>query len=241
MIGSRFRKVFVVTNVLIYEQWRSYFQELKHADPQVADLIVNLPIKSGLGDGHATLRGIQAAEFMEGARLCRDVVVLWGDVFLPDSDLVDELLSVVLRGSGIVPAVHETTPYVALSVDNKMRCVCADFAKYGEQRDQGYHDQSLFRFDRARLQKSLQHLHDSLWKNGRYISPGGELSLLYTFHQLYNAGEPVYVYETRHSVRTFNTQDEVDAIQQEMTPREKRTVQSGRPPSDRQDHHRPQR
>jgi molybdopterin-guanine dinucleotide biosynthesis protein A len=216
-IGHKFRRVFVVTNALVHDQWRAYFQRLQVTYPELAKFVVDLPIKSGLGDGHATMEGLMAAEIMDDVDLSQDVVIAWGDVFFRNAELIDELLSISPKGSGLLPAVHESNPYVSLLVDEEMRCVSAEFSKYGEHRESGFHDQSVFRFDRSRLRGSLCTLHGALWKNGRYLAPGGELSLLHTFHQLYNTDDPAYVYETAYPTQSFNTVEEVVAIQLQIS------------------------
>jgi len=214
-IGHKFRKIFIVTNVLMHDQWRAYFRGLEVAHPELAKLVVDLPIRSGFGDGHATLQGFLSAEGRE-SDLSRDIVVAWGDVFFPNGGIIDEMLAITPEGSGLIPAIHESTPYVSLLVDAKMRCLSADFSRHGEHHSAGYHDQSVFRFDLIRLKRSLCDLHNALWKNGRYIVPGGELSLLYSFHELYNSSDPAYVYETSHSTLSFNTMDDVVRIQRKM-------------------------
>jgi NDP-sugar pyrophosphorylase family protein len=216
-IGSKFRRVFIATNILSSLQWQSYFLDLGSNYPELAATVVNLPIESGLGDGHATLQAIITAKNLVNASLSRDIVVAWGDVFFPHAESIDELLCLALRGAGMMPAVNETDPYVSLLVDDEMRCMAADFSKLGEHHLHGYHDQSVFRFDLFALERSLTDLHNALWKNGRYLSPNGELSLLYTFHHLYNSNNPVYVYETSFPTLTFNTVDEVIAVQKEIS------------------------
>ena len=223
-IGHKFHKIFVVTNLLVQHQWDRYFRGLRAEYPELARLAFNVPIHSGLGDGHATLHGILAAERMKEAALFEDIVIAWGDVFFPNSEIIDELLDPPLRGSGLLPAVRESNPYVSLLVNEKMQCVSADFSKHGEHHSIGLHDQSVFRFSLTRIKASLNDLHNALWKNRRYITPGGELSLLYSFHHLYNSSEPAYVYETQYPTLSFNTVDEVSAIQREISTRWKTRV-----------------
>jgi len=218
-IGHKFRKVFVVTNILLREQWAEYFAGLQTTYPDLSGSVFQLPIKSGLGDGHATLEGIMAAERLGHGPVARDLVVAWGDVFFPHAAIIDELLSVDRKGPGLLPAVHEPHPYVALMVNEHMQCLSAEHSKFGEQQLVGYHDQSVFRFEASRLHACLRELHNALWKNGRYIAPDGELSLLYSFHHFYNARDPAYVYETKYPTRTFNTVEEVVAIQREIRAR----------------------
>lgn len=218
-IGCLFRRIFVVTNVLVNSQWCIYFKQLGAQYPSLVESVVHLPIHSGLGDGHATLQAFIAAENFESAALSADVVILWGDVFVPDSSLFDELLDFHRDAPGLIPAVYESNPYVTLVVDETMKCVAAEFSKHGEQNSAGFHDQCVFRFDRDRLKESLRAIHCALWKRDRYIAPGGELSLLYTFHQLHNSNNPARVYETSYRTLTFNTIEEVASIQRQVDSR----------------------
>jgi molybdopterin-guanine dinucleotide biosynthesis protein A len=215
-VGLLFRSIYVVTNVLSQDIWSSYFAELTFRRPELYARITNLPIKSGRGDGHAVLEGLLCAERIENGTCAEEVVVMWGDVFLPSAELMRELLLHPSKGAGLLPAIFEQDPYVCLRVDAEMRCMSADFSKHGERHASGLHDQSVFKFARSQLRDSLVELHRCLWKHDRYIAAGGELSLLYTFHQMYNCGNPVYVYETRHGTRSFNTREEVLRIRDEM-------------------------
>jgi len=211
-IGMKFTRVFVVTNVAMSAQWTAYFRYLQETHPQLAARTTNLPIKSGLGDGHATLEGILAAQNGH-AHTSEDIVIAWGDVFFHEVQIIDELLSMAPNGSGLIPAVFEPKPYVRLTVDETMGCISAEFSKYGESCVEGLHDQSVFRFKLSRLKRSLSHLHSAFWKKDRYICAGGELSLLYSLHHLYNLSSPAYVYETSYSTRCFNTLQEIVSIQ----------------------------
>jgi CTP:molybdopterin cytidylyltransferase MocA len=216
-IGRKFNKVFVVTNALVQDQWHRYFRELGIEYPELAEISLNVPIASGLGDGHATLQGLIAAARM--TETTEDIVIAWGDVFFPHAEIIDELLAAHLQGSGLLPAARESNPYVSLLINGRMQCIAADFSKHGEHHPAGLHDQSVFRFTLSRLKTSLTELHNALWKNGHYIAPGGELSLLYSFHQLYNSATPAYVYETLYPTLSFNTVEEVSAIQREISAR----------------------
>jgi hypothetical protein len=215
-IGAKFRKVFVVTNVLAWNDWYRYFRRLEAAYPNLANVTENLPIKSGLGDGHASLQGLIAAEGTHADGLAEEIVVAWGDVFIRHGQLIDELLASPMRGSGLFPVVYESSPYVSLLVNEAFECVSVDFSKYGEGHKAGFHDQSVFRFVRSELKRSLLDLHGCLWKGGRYMTAGSELSLLYSVHQLYNSGRPVCAYETRYPTLSFNTIEEVVAIRREL-------------------------
>src|ERR1044072_7575453 len=117
LVSQKFRRVFIITNVLVQDLWSVYFGELGAVQPELAKRIVNVPITSGLGDGHATLHGMLAAEQTERTVVASDVVIMWGDVFLPSGDLLDELLSIPNDGSGGVPARMELNPDVCLRVN----------------------------------------------------------------------------------------------------------------------------
>ena len=213
-IGQQFGRVFIVTNVLAAHHWRSYFQILQVTHRDLARRVINLPIQSGLGDGHATLQALKIAE--QRGEISDEVLVTWGDAFFPHGEIVEELLSARKPGSGLLPAVLERNPYVCLLVNERMQCLSADFSKHGEVNATGFHDQCIFRFVRSSLRASLSSLHQSFWKNGRYITPGGELTFLYVMHQLYNTGDPAYVYETRYPTLSFNTAAEVSAIKERL-------------------------
>lgn len=227
-IGHKFENVFVVWNKSIPRPWQDYFDELIKSYPELAKNVKSIPIESGLGDGHAVLQALKETQTRiapyngnNGIEyvLSDDIVIAWGDVFFPQEEIIDELLcsgpphTVV----GIIPAVREDSPYVTLLTDEHMNCMSADFSKYGENHPTGFHDQSVFRFNRNYLLNALAHLHDAFWKNGRYITQGGELSLLYTFHQFYNAGCRLRVYETNYPTLSFNDLSEVASIQQEIS------------------------
>ncbi len=218
-IAHRFAHVFVVSNIRAADEWDAYFNSLHDSSAAWGRGVTNLPIESGLGDGHAVLHGMLAAERMLGPAVAEDVVITWGDVFFQDGSIIDELLSSALRGSALLPARWEENPYVTLLVNEKMQCVAAAFSKHGELRPAGYHDQSVFRFSRTKLIASLFDLHDALWKNDCYITPGGELSLLYVFHLLYNRADPACIYQTAYSALSFNTVEDMMAIQRRIKDR----------------------
>lgn len=214
-VVSKFDSVFVITNAVIQDQWDAYFDQL---DPTLIENVVhNVPISSGLGDGHAVMQGLGAVENAFRHRgLHDDIVICWGDVFIPDNRIVDELLAKPLGESGVIPVVREDNPYVTLLTDERMWISSVDFSKYGEKHPTGFHDQSIFRFKRSVLWNALRTLHDAYWKGGRYITQGGELSTLYAFHYLSNICRPAMAYETDFPTLSFNTPEEVAAIQREI-------------------------
>ena len=215
-IGSRFDRLFIVTNAQVQSAWHEYFAALDGTDSDIAAKVVPVPIHSGLGDGHAVLQGLLESERIAASGLCEEVVVIWGDVVFTGPQIIDEMLSLPRSGPGLIPALWERNPYVTLQVNGRMQCSGVDFSKHGERHDEGYHDQSVFRFSRSQLQASLSRLHEAFWKIDRYICSGRELSLLHTLHHFHNLGDPAYVYRTHHATRSFNTLEELEAIQQKL-------------------------
>ena len=225
---SQFGNIFIVGNTAVSDQWDNYYLTEKERFPYLFASNQNLNAKvkflfisSGLGDGHAVMQALEQSKKYRG--ISDDVVICWGDAFIEHSGTFSELLQVVRqkkrkssRLSGVAPAVMEENPYVTLLVNSDMQCMSADFSKYGENHQNGFHDQSVFYFKKDVLEYALSNLHLSYWKNGRYITQGGELSLLYVFHYFYNTGNPCEVYETQYPTLGFNTPDEVASIQREI-------------------------
>ena len=219
-IGHKFLNVFIVVNVDIIDVWKKYMEEISFSSHPFTLNVTLVPIKSGLGDGHAVMSALDHGIHELGKKklspkFSNDIVICWGDVFFPNAELIDELVSRPLE-YGVFPVVREDNPYVTLLTNEVMQCVSADFSKYGEKHPTGFHDQSVFRFNRHTLLHALYTLHNAFWKNGRYMTPGGELSLLHTFHYLFNEDTPADVYETDYPTLSFNTPEEVAEIQKEI-------------------------
>lgn len=230
---GKFDRIFIVTNIDIQEDWNTYFSNVANdsyiQDSEFIKNIYNIPIISGFGDGHALISGILAArktlKLLEEKtkqpyrELSDEIVFCWGDVFIQYSETFDEILRHDLKGtpySGWIPAVKEANPYVTLLVDPGLGVMGADFSKYGEKHPSGWHDQSIFRFNTHQISEALSFCHLALWKNGRYMTQGNELSTLYAFHYLYNSDQKCVVYETDYPTMSFNNPDEVKAIQKEI-------------------------
>lgn len=221
-IGHKFDNVFVVTNVEVQEPWLKYFKNLRKEFPELADMVTNIPITSGRGDGHAVMEALRVAEWMEDndkVSLNDDIVIAWGDVFFPYGEIIDELLAAKID-MGVVPVVYEKNPYVSLRMGQGMQVHSADFSKFGETAENGYHDQSVFRFNRVKLHQTLQIMNAVLSKNQKYITSNGEMSLLHVFHFVSNTSQgprpEIQAYETKYPTLSFNTVEEVAAIQQEI-------------------------
>ena len=218
-IGNKFRKVFVATNSTIKSVWEEYFSNLRQTYPALAANVVNVPIMSGRGDGHAVMSTISAVNALHAdfGLVESEIAVVWGDVFFPSAQIIDELFEQPLYGkSGIIPVVMEESPYVAIKTDFNNLVTHADFSKLGEINQVGYHDQSVFRFNTFKLMSALNAMHAVLNKGGKYITMNGEMSLLHSFHYLYSTGNGIHAMETQFPTMSFNTIEEVKAIQQEI-------------------------
>ena len=217
-IGSKFQNIFIATNITMKAAWEEYFSNLNAQYPTVAANVHNIPISSGRGDGHAVMQTISAINAPNiTTRLEAEVAVVWGDVFFPNAEIIDELFADPLYGkSGVIPVVMEKSPYVTIKTDFNNMVTHAEFSKLGETNSMGYHDQSVFRFNTFKLTSALSALHAVLNKSGKYITPNGEMSLLHTFHYLYATGHPIHAMETKYPTLSFNTIEEVMSIQQEI-------------------------
>lgn len=203
-----FDKIFVIGNILARQPWLDF----KNTWPNKWDEKVELYlIDSGLGDGHAVLNALNKVE-EHSPNTSQDVVILWGDAYIEDENLFSEIVDFNSNPSGCAPVVLEKNPYVTFLVDQNLHVTAADFSKRGEQHASGFHDQSLFKFNKAILHRALQKLHNAYWKNGRYVTDTGEMTFLYIMHFLYNEGIGISAYPTEYPVKGYNTQDEFKEI-----------------------------
>ena len=81
----------------------------------------------------------------------------------------------------------------------------------------GYHDQCIFTFDADILKFALKVLKSALWKENKYMTTGGELSLLHTFHYLYNTNYHLDILQfDKEIVKSYNTKEELEKIINEI-------------------------
>lgn len=161
-----------------------------------------IPIDSGLGDGHALMSALDSIVEDES-------IVLWGDAYLQNNEIVKELLEIEYEDSSMIfPVNIEKNPYVTIITDENMNAIAADFSKLGENHKEGLHDQSIFKIKNGIILKTLINMHNVLWKNGRYISESKELNLLHALHLLSCGDYPAKAYISDYSVGCFNTCEE---------------------------------
>lgn len=203
-----FQNVYVVANEFLRTEWQSACKKLpSNLQPEL------LFISSGLGDGHATLSGLNA--YKKNQTNSKNSIIVWGDVYIPSRESFIELLSNRSPAdAGLVPVVYKRDPYVCLETEPGSGVITgAKFTKLGEHVETGAHDQSIFFFKTDSLQKSLTKLHNCLWRNNSYMTVNGELSLLFVFHEMFNSRHNgIRVFETKFPTVGFNTVEELEQI-----------------------------
>ena len=207
-IGKLFDSVIVVTSDKHAYFWDMFVLSIQETDPKLISNVVFHKIVSGLGDGHALLQSMEKFDNKNS-----DITVCWGDVYFPDDHLVKEMLSFPML-NGVVPYHMEYAPYVALIANEDGTVGWAEFSKLGEINEAGCHDLSVFRFDGLKLYSALHHLHASLWKGDKYMTPNGELSTLFVLHYMSNTGNPVEMYDSRFGTFGFNDAIEFKKIKE---------------------------
>ncbi|MEM2159349.1 MAG: NTP transferase domain-containing protein [Candidatus Nitrosotenuis sp.] len=202
-----FDRIIVVCNVY----FRDWFEDvIKNR----SDVFV-LPIKSGLGDGHAIREAIIESPFP----ISRDIVIMWGDAYVQSPAIFQEIRAEEYDSYygevGTLPVMLEENPYVAFKLDeeNSNYCQSVDFSKKGEINVIGYHDQSIFKMNTLELITALDMLHNAFWKSTKYVTDTGELTFLYVIHYFHNTGKHVKMYQTVNSVLAFNTVEELNQIE----------------------------
>ena len=203
-----FEKIFIIGNVNAKKPWLDFFETLPTEWKEKVDIYL---IESGLGDGHAVLNGLERVEEVHEDP-SDEIVILWGDAYIAEDEIFSEILRYDLNSSGCAPVVLEKNPYVTFLVDQNLHVTSADFSKRGEQHATGFHDQSIFKFNKKLLMTFLRKLHNAYWKNGRYVTDTGEMTFLYVMHFLYNEGYGISAYPTEYPVQGYNTQDEYKEI-----------------------------
>lgn len=227
LIGHKFRRLFVVVAKEMEEMVRETMFDW-HVAFDVTNVEI-IGIESGGGDGKAVLEAFEKVT-SDGYDVTHNSVILWGDAHLRSADIVDEMFlkfETTRRLPLIIPAVLEHRPYVAINTSlesrtsNMQAAMSADFIKYGEVRDEGWHDQSIFGVEWPAIINALSTMRQVSMKrddegNVKFTTQSGELTFLNAVHYLFNVGNPAYVYETKFPLMGYNTQKEVEKIKQSI-------------------------
>jgi molybdopterin-guanine dinucleotide biosynthesis protein A len=220
LVAHKFRNVFVIVS----HEAEDYVNEAVHVGFNASNIKI-IGIESGGGDGKAVLESFEKVS--KSFDITPQAVILWGDAHLQSAEIVDEMmekLKATATSSIIIPAILEYRPYVAINtsltasrVNDMSVALSADFIKYGEVRDEGWHDQSIFGVTWTSISTALNEMRYAALKldqdgNVKFTTQSGELTFLNIVHYLYNIGDPAYVYETKHPLMGYNTQAEVEKI-----------------------------
>lgn len=201
-------KVFECVHLVVKESAEQDFENYLIDNPFKISVIIT-PISSGYGDGHALMEALT-----KNRRSSKKAIVVWGDVYIENSMIFNELATYEEQCFNVVlPVCKEESPYVTILADQDMNVTGADFSKLGEKHFEGLHDQSVFMINKNAALEALQTMHNVLWKNGRYISESKELNFLHMMHYLYNFDEPATCYITEYPTKSFNSIDEVKQIE----------------------------
>lgn len=160
------------------------------------------------GDGDAVLESLE-----EDTKFA---TIIWGDAVLLN-DFYFNILNEIDIEFGIIPVVYDEAPYVKICVNENEKVSSALFSKYNEVDGPGYHDQCIFTFGADILKFALKVLKHALWKENKYMTTGGELSLLHTFHYLYNTNYHLDILQfDKEIVKSYNTKEELEKIVNEI-------------------------
>lgn len=205
-------KIYIVSRV----GFGSQFEYLKDKFSTPLEVI---EIVSGLGDGHAVLNSISKIfDKCSLLELTQSILsIVWGDLYCPTFEIFKELtvynkMFELDFHNIVVPLAIEDNPYVHFSIDQYNDIKAANFSKFGETVSRGLHDQSIFIGSAYVFHYALTQLHNTLWKDGKYVSNSGELNLLHIFHYLYNIGKPAKVHLTELILSSYNSINEANNI-----------------------------
>lgn len=191
--------------------------------------IITVPVECGGGDGKAILEAYETIKAgVNDVEVSSQCIILWGDAHISSRNIIDELISIMHNESvsAVIPVKLENRPYVSINassitINGRMIAMSADFTRYGEVRDVGYHDQSIFGVDLNKLIPALGIMRDSNKKiddcgNIKYTTQSGELTFLNVIHYLYNIKNPAILYETEYPLLGYNTIEELKVIEEKM-------------------------
>jgi NDP-sugar pyrophosphorylase family protein len=178
-----------------------------------SDDVVLLPIKSGLGDGHAVLESLKLI-YKDEVLYTDDLVIMWGDCVLTSADIISEVLDKPSSFPLIFPVIKEVEPYVWFKKEDD-KVVSANFSKRGEIIEEGFHDQSIFRINSYCILTKLLELHNTQWRNNSYMF-NNELNFLHLIHYLHNCNMRAEMYETKFNTYSFNTVVQAQDIEKKL-------------------------
>lgn len=160
-------------------------------------------IDSGLGCGHGVMKSL---ELIDGYN---DILLVWGDS-VQNKNVIERLVK-SYRGYFLVPVTVEDHPYVQFN-ENKGFITKVSFSKFNDKiDDEGFHDLSVFLFDKHLVLKKLKEMHKKYWKNNAYATKTNELTFLNLFNENKNFGKILKMNDIRD--KSFNTIEEYKKLE----------------------------
>jgi len=197
-----FDNIYIFSNL----ENKPLFKEVIYPFRKKCDVI---HIESGKGCGDAVL---QALEKLGGENYKGKSVICWGDVYFETDDIFKEIQdNQHLNTPVLIPVRYEDDPYVWFYLkEDGISVISSNFKKRGEVSPTGHHDQSIFMIDNVGLYNALLSIKDVLYKNGTYLH--GEMIFLDAVNYLNNTNNNAIIYETKYPTRGYNTQSELEDI-----------------------------
>jgi len=190
-------KVFFITSDEIYLNWASTINSIlkKFGNTEV------IIIKSGGGCGYATHEALKAID-----KKYEYVIMCWGDSIQDDINVFLQMLEINPSKNIIVPCEYVKDPYVNFFVKKHNIIYKVRFSRYSEEIcGHGWHDLSIFYFDRQLVQSLLK-------LNCEYgiIYRGIDIVFLDIFNIVNGIGEIIpFKYSRSKSFNTVNEYKEI--------------------------------
>jgi bifunctional N-acetylglucosamine-1-phosphate-uridyltransferase/glucosamine-1-phosphate-acetyltransferase GlmU-like protein len=202
--------------VFSLDKYHELYEEVTESFSEKCD-IISIPSGRGCGDAVLLALDVVMKEYREYSEF---PTVIWGDVYIDDGEIFEELLKKPFVYSILLPVVFEKNPYVWFKTHGpSMLAISAMFSKRDETIEAGYHDQSLFRIDGRFVYDALRKMRDVLWKNNNYMY--GELQFLDVVHYFFNTSGSVQLYETKYITMGYNTHGELIDINKKINEKNK--------------------
>jgi hypothetical protein len=113
-------------------------------------------INSGKGTGHALMNCIKKE------KIYGDIFLMWGDSIQDNYSIFKKTIENYNKYFSI-PVQYEKDPYVKFCINDKWLIHSVLFKKYGEVKNDGYHDFSLFLLNGNHIHKYLECFHNNYY------------------------------------------------------------------------------
>ena len=202
-----FDKIYVGVNKSIYND---YIDKIENCEL--------FWIKTGQGDAHSLLKCLKYIKNQNES--VTDVIFCWGDAYFVSGLPFSLLLDGRDKAEISVACSIDSNPYAWFDIEDDV-IIKAHFAKEEGLVEKGIHDQCLFKGDMDFTIDYLNSYRLSLGipeDNDENECDINEMKLLNSFeylHNTYGIGAK-YVMVEKNQVLTFNTQEELDSISQQL-------------------------